>query len=110
MKAEILYFDGCATYRRAGETLREVMSEQGMEANVELVAVNSDEEAQRLRFGGSRTIRVDGEDLFPTTEREDWPLGCRVYATPEELKGSPTTEMLREALTKKGGVDAALHR
>ena len=109
MKAEILYFDGCPTYRTAEETLREVISEQGMDANVALVAVNSNEEAQRLRFPGSPTVRVDGEDLFPTTEREDWRLGCRVYATPEGLKGSPTVEMIREALTKKGKVDAGLH-
>jgi hypothetical protein len=39
-------------------------------------------------------------DLFPVIEREDWRLGCRVYATPEGLKGSPTAEMLREALER----------
>ena len=48
--------------------------------------------------------------LFPAPEREDWRLGCRVYATPEGLKGSPTAEMLREALTKEGRVDAGVHR
>ena len=73
------------------------------------VAVNSDEEARRLRFLGSPTIRIDGRDLFPAGEREDWRLGCRVYATLEGLKGSPTTEMFREALTKEGSADAGLH-
>jgi hypothetical protein len=77
---------------------------------IELVAVNTDEEARRLRFAGSPTVRVDGKDLFPAREREDWRLGCRVYVTPEGLKGSPTTEMLRKALTKEGAADARLHR
>ena len=56
MKIEILYFDGCPSYRTTGETLRQVLAEEGLEADIELVAVNSDEEAQGLRFPGSPTI------------------------------------------------------
>lgn len=99
MRAEILYFQGCPTYVAAEKAVREVLAEQGIEALVELVAVNSDEEAQRLRFPGSPTIRVNGEDLFPVPERGEYALGCRMYATPEGLKGSPTAKMLKEALT-----------
>jgi hypothetical protein len=42
-----------------------VLGQKDIEAEVELVAVNTNEEAQRLRFPGSPTIKVDGEDLFP---------------------------------------------
>jgi hypothetical protein len=77
-----------------------------IEAEVELVAIDGDEEAQRLRFPRSPTVRVDGRDLFPAPEREDWRLGCRVYATPEGLSGSPSAEMLREALKTKGAAGA----
>ena len=98
MHIEVLYFDGCPTYLAAMRTLREVLSELGVEADVELVAVNSDEEAKRRQFPGSPTIRVDGRDMFPVDERSVWTLGCRTYATPEGLKGYPTTEMIREAL------------
>jgi hypothetical protein len=106
MKVEVLYFDGCPTYEKATTTLRAVLAEEGVEAEVQLVAVNTDEEAQRLRFPGSPTVRVDGRDLFPAPEREDWRLGCRVYATPEGLSGSPTAEMIREALKTKGAASA----
>ena len=85
MKIEILHFDGCPTYRVTENTLRQVLAEEGLEADIELVAVNSDEQAQRLHFPGSPTIRIDGRDLFPTPEREDWKLVCRIYATPEGL-------------------------
>lgn len=98
MKVEVMYFDGCPAYKSAEKTVRQILSEEGIEAKVELVTVNSDEEAQRLHFPGSPTIRVDDRDLFPVSKREEWRLGCRVYATPEGLKGSPTAEMLREAL------------
>ena len=102
MKIEILHFDGCPIYRATGDTLRLVLAEEGLEAEIELVAVNSNEEARRLRFPGSPTIRVDGRDLFPTPEREDWRLVCRVYNTPEGLMGSPTAQMLEAALLKEG--------
>ncbi len=102
MNVEVLYFYGCPTYETATKILRAVLAEEGVEAEVQLVAVNTHEEARRLQFPGSPTIRVDGRDLFPALEREDWGLGCRVYATPEGLKGRPTAEMLRKALTKQG--------
>ena len=88
--------------RDSDEDPARVLVEEGVEAEVQLIAVNCDEEARRLKFPGSPTIWVDGRDLFPVGEREGWGLGCRVYTTPEGLQGSPTAEMLRKALTKKG--------
>jgi hypothetical protein len=104
------YFDGCPTYLKAEKTLHGVLEEKGVDAEVELVAINTAEEARELRIPGSPTIRVDGEDLFPVPERAEYALGCRIYASPEGLRGSPTTEMLWEALAKmedpraKGGL------
>lgn len=110
MKVEVLYFDGCPTYLEAEKALRGVLEEQGVGAEVELVAVNTDGEAQSLRFPGSPTVRVDGEDLFPVLERAEYALGCRMYATSEGLRGAPTAEMLTEALAKKevGGAKGSL--
>jgi hypothetical protein len=65
--------------RRTVEFLRA----KGVEYTAKNVA--EDEEARRLRFPGSPTFRVDERDLFPAPEREDWRLGCRVYAA---TKGS----------------------
>jgi hypothetical protein len=98
MRVELLYFDGCPTYRVAEKTLRGVLAQKDVEAEVELVAVNTNEEAQRLRFPGSPTICVDGEDLFPAPEGAGYALGCRMYATPEGLRGAPTAEMMHAAL------------
>jgi hypothetical protein len=103
MKMEILYFDGCQTYLAVEKTLREVLEERGIAAEVELVAVNTDGEARELRFAGSPTIKVDGEDLFPLPERAEYALGCRMYATSAGLRRSPTSAMLSEALAKKQG-------
>ena len=96
MRVEVLYFDGCPTYLEAEKILRSVLSRG--EAEMELVAVNTDEEARRLRFPGSPTIGVDGRDPCLVPERAGYALGCRVYATPEGLRGPPTAGMLEEAL------------
>ena len=101
MRVEVLYFDGCPTYQAAEKILRRLLAQEGAEAEVELVAANTDEEARRLRFPGSPTIRVDGEDLFPVPVRAGYALGCRIYATPEGLKGSPTPEMVRASLAER---------
>lgn len=99
MKVELLYFEGCPTYRAAEDAVREALASEGFEAEVALVSVETQEEVERLGFPGSPTIRVDGRDLFPVPERASWGLGCRVYATPEGMSGSPTAEMLAVALS-----------
>lgn len=98
MRIELLYFDGCPAYRNTEEDLRRILAEEGVEAEVKLVEVNSDEEARRLGFPGSPTVRIDGRDPFPVPERGARCLACRVYATPEGMKGTPTAAMIREAL------------
>ncbi len=84
--------------------MREVLAEEGVAADISLVAVNTDEEARRLRFPGSPTIRVEGRDLFPggASDRSVWALGCRLYPTPRGPRGAPTPEMLRVALGLAG--------
>ena len=101
MKIEILYFDGCPTYLKVEKTLREVIAEEGMDAEIKLVAINTDEESQGVRFAGSPTIRVDGEDLFPVPERAEYALGCRMYATPEGLRGRQRSRCFRRGLGRR---------
>lgn len=110
MKVELLYFDGCPGYRNAERALRAALSEAGIRGGVEpqLVAVDTDEAAERLRFPGSPTIRVDGEDLFleDLGPRTSWHLGCRLYRTAEGPKDHPSEEMIRARLRRewdKGG-------
>lgn len=101
MKVELLYFEGCPSAEAAGRNLREALGVEGLEEEVAPVRVETDEEAQRLRFPGSPTIRLGGEDAFPAAEeREVWALGCRTYHTPEGLRGSPTVEMLRASIQR----------
>ena len=95
-----MYFDGCPTYKPTHQALKQALLEEGIEAQIQLIAINTNEEAQRMQFPGSPTIRVNERDLFPAGQRQDWGLGCRMYTTPEGLRGTPSKAMLREALRR----------
>lgn len=93
-----------STGLEAERALRKVLAEEGVDADISLVAVDTHEEAQRLRSPGSPTIRVEGRDLFPGGAPDPivWALGRRVYSTMQGPKGAPTIEMLRVALGLDG--------
>lgn len=94
---ELLYFDGCPSWKNAQEILIHGLEKLGMPEKVALIAVETQEAAEAHRFTGSPTIRVNGEDLFPSGQ-SNYALGCRVYQTPNGYRGWPTEEMLMEKL------------
>jgi len=97
MQIELLYFDGCPSWEGALENLKAALQAEGLQAEIHLVKVESDEEAARLKFLGSPSFRADGVAWWPE-ERKRYNLSCRVYNTPQGLRGAPTVEMLREKL------------
>jgi hypothetical protein len=97
---ELLYFDGCPNHEAFLPRLRELLAQAGVHAAVRQRPVESHEAAQRERFLGSPTLRVDGVDVDPgAAQREDYGLKCRLYATPDGLRGMPADEWVLEALT-----------
>jgi hypothetical protein len=77
--------------------MKTALKAEGMEADIHPVQVGDNAEAARLQFLGSPSFRVDGMDLWPE-ERKRYNLSCRVYPTPQGLRGAPTVDMLREKL------------
>jgi hypothetical protein len=98
MKIELLYFDTCPSYQTARALLDQVLAEERIIASVEMVQVHGDEDAVLNQFVGSPTLRVNGVDLFAEQASGVYAMQCRVYRTPEGLKGWPTKEMIRAAL------------
>jgi hypothetical protein len=99
MKIELLYFEGCPSYRVAEERLREVLAETNALASITLINITTEAAAQQWKFLGSPTIRFEDVDPFAQGEAS-YGLECRVYLTPNGLCGCPTKEMLRAALNK----------
>jgi hypothetical protein len=102
MRVELIWWEGCPSYPETLADLQRVLSEEGIEAEVRRVEIESDEQARREQFPGSPTIRVDGEDIFPPEESEPYSLTCRVYQLRDgRISPTPDPEDLREALRRR---------
>jgi hypothetical protein len=97
MQIDLLYLDGCPSWQGGLENLKAALAEEGIEAEIRLVQVDNNDEAGRLRFLGSPSFHVNGADLW-LEERTIYALSCRVYSTPQGMRGAPDIEMLRQKL------------
>lgn len=97
MKVEILHIDDCPSWQDGVSNMEEALLAEKLLAHINLVLVKDDQQAKRLKFLGSPSFRINGEDLWPE-ERTQYALGCRIYPTPTGMKGVPTVEMLREKI------------
>jgi hypothetical protein len=96
---ELLYFDGCPNHESVLAHLRELLDRSHRPADVVLRRIDDDEAAQRERFLGSPTVRIDGRDIEPGADkRDDYGIKCRLYATPAGISGMPPDDWLLRAL------------
>jgi hypothetical protein len=102
MQVELLWWEGCPSYPETLADLERALAAAGLDNHVEMVEIESDEQARRERFPGSPTIRIDGEDVFPGDEPEPFSLTCRVYRL-RDGRPSPTPDPddLREAIRRR---------
>jgi hypothetical protein len=99
MDVALLYFDGCPSHADTLVMLEAQLSEAGWNGNVQLVNVDTQQRAEELRFRGSPTVLIDGEDPFLDT---DAPFGltCRIYLTDDGFRGTPPESDLRAAIAR----------
>lgn len=100
---EFLFWKDCPSHPKAWERLHEILGRMGLQADVRRIEVNTDDEAARLRFPGSPTIRINGRDIDPDGAREErFGLSCRIYrdATGRGIP-VPTEERIQGALEKE---------
>ncbi len=96
---ELLYFDGCPNHSAFLPHLQRLLIGHGIDSPVRLVNVTDDQDAQRLRFLGSPSLRVNGQDIEPgADERNGYALQCRLYATSAGLTGTPPDAWILSAL------------
>ena len=97
MHIDLLYFEDCPSWQDGLKNLQTALKLEGLELDVQMVPVENEADSEQLRFLGSPSFQVDGVDFWPE-ERQNYALSCRVYSTPQGMRGVPTVEMLREKL------------
>lgn len=101
MHVEVLYVEGCPNHDALLPHLRELLASAGASTHVELVRVEHAEAAERERFLGSPTVRVNAVDVEPNAgERTDFGLKCRIYRSEEGQSGVPPETWIRAALDR----------
>ena len=80
---DLLYFDGCPSYRQVWNDILDVLVEEKTDASVRLIAVDDLDRARALQFAGSPTIKGNGV------------MACRVYKE-NNGKGWPSIALLRD--------------
>ena len=104
MRVELLYWDGDPNYMTARQRLVEVLTEDAFETPIQMIAVNSEADAELLAFPGSPTIRIDDVDIHPPGVEE---IGLRLRSYPaDEDYGGP----LREPVPGKRLIRRAVER
>ena len=98
MRVSFLYYEECPSHELALERVRAVMAGAGIPGEVEVLKVETEDQARRLRFVGSPTIRVDGQDIDPPGDSH-YALTCRAYRLEDDrISPLPSKEMIRRAL------------
>jgi hypothetical protein len=99
LTVELLYFDGCPSHERLMPTVRRLAEEAG--AELTLVRVETPEQAQAVRFLGSPTVRVNGDDVEPGAAlRTDYGMKCRLFRFAGTQSPTPPEEWIRAALAR----------
>ncbi|NDJ61369.1 MAG: DUF2703 domain-containing protein [Chloroflexi bacterium] len=98
MNIQFLYFEDCPSHDKALERLQQVMAEANIEATIEIISVETDDQAQQWQFTGSPTILIEGQDIVPPLDTS-YGLSCRTYQWPDgRISPLPSPEMIRAAL------------
>ena len=99
MRLQLLYFDECPNWQVADARLREALERLGRTVEVEKVLVSTPEQAEEWGFHGSPSVLVNGADPFAEAGA---PVGlsCRLYRTPDGVRGAPTVDQLVKVLVR----------
>lgn len=104
----MLYFDGCPSTEAFLPRLRELLARIDAEDRLDFRRVDTIDKAQRERFLGSPSVRVDGRDIEPgAKERTDYGLKCRLYRTADGMRGEPPVGWVLAALGLPSGQSAS---
>ncbi len=98
MGIRFLYTEECQSHDEALRRLRQVLDDEGIKAEIELVRVETFEEAKKLRYSGSPTILINGKDIDPLENCEYAPA-CRAYRLEDgRISPLPSISMIRNAV------------
>ncbi|MHC4322287.1 MAG: DF family (seleno)protein [Planctomycetota bacterium] len=97
----IFFIEGCPGISSITDDIKDIIAEEAVDADISLFVIETPEDARRLQFTGSPTVRVNGRDIEPNTKTiKDYGLRSRHYYINGKKSDYPTKSMIRDAIKK----------
>jgi hypothetical protein len=97
----ILYYKECPSYELAIQQLRQIITEEGINADITMTSITTEEQAQAVHFVGSPTILIHGHDIVPPPPDTPARLSCRAYHHEDgRISPLPSDQQIRMALIR----------
>lgn len=97
---EILYTDECPFWKEVVKLIEEVNREFRTEATIKKVRIENEQDAKKLKFPGSPTVRINGVDIDPEAKESEGFIGCRIYRYENRVYEFPPKEMIKNAFQR----------
>ena len=99
IRAQLLWFADCPHHEAAESLLRATLDAHGIDTPIERIEVPDERTGRAVTFPGSPTIRINGRDIEPGwTPCTDCTPRCRLYPTPDGLRGLPPATWITDAI------------
>jgi protein-disulfide isomerase len=98
VKVEVLYVAECPSHPAAVKLVKEILAAEGVAAEIQEVLVRDEGMADKLRFSGSPTIRINGRDVAGEAQTaQSFALSWRLYPGSKQV-GLPPVEVIHRAV------------
>ena len=97
----VLFIEGCPGLLSIANNIKEVIAEEAVDATISLILIETPEDARRLHFTGSPTVRINGMDIESNMQTiNDYGLRSRHYYINGKKSDYPAKSMIRDAIKK----------
>lgn len=97
----IFFIEGCPGVPSITDIINEIIAEEAIDADISLYLIETLEDARRLHFTGSPTVRINGRDIEPNMQTvKDYGLRSRHYYINGGKSDYPAKSMIRDAIKK----------
>ncbi|MGZ4919017.1 MAG: PRC-barrel domain-containing protein [Halobacteriota archaeon] len=106
---EVLYYSDCPHYQETPQTIRDLLAEEGLTADVRSTDLTEDAQAEKSRPSlSSPTVLLNETDIAPPFDDYYGPRGghCRIYEYNGEMYPYPPKELIRSALKRHASKSA----
>ncbi len=97
----VFFIEGCPGVSSITDSIKDIIVEDAVDADISLFLIETPEDAKRLHFTGSPTVRINGRDIEQNMKTiKDYALRSRHYYINGKKSDYPTKSMIRDAIKK----------